>query len=69
MERRLKESEEEERERLAKERAALLEKRREKERLIKSLQRKKAIIQYVSIKKTLLLQLCKGILVFSSCKS
>lgn len=50
VERRLKESEEEERERLAREKAALLEKRREKERLIKSLQRKKAVIQYAEQK-------------------
>ncbi|VDN01843.1 unnamed protein product [Thelazia callipaeda] len=50
VERRLRESEEEERERLARERAALLGKRREKERLIKSLQRKKAIIQYAEQK-------------------
>ncbi|KAK6107642.1 pinin/SDK/memA/ protein conserved region family protein [Brugia pahangi] len=50
VERRLKESEEEERERLAREKAALLGKRREKERLIKSLQRRKAIIQYAEQK-------------------
>ncbi|EFO22869.1 hypothetical protein LOAG_05613 [Loa loa] len=50
VERRLRESEEEERERLAREKAALLGKRREKERLIKSLQRKKAIIQYAEQK-------------------
>ncbi|VDP13826.1 unnamed protein product [Onchocerca flexuosa] len=50
VERRLRESEEEERERLAREKAALLSKRREKERLIKSLQRRKAIIQYAKQK-------------------
>ncbi|VDO36156.1 unnamed protein product [Brugia timori] len=50
VERRLRESEEEERERLAREKAALLVKRREKERLIKSLQRRKAIIQYAEQK-------------------
>ncbi|CAG9536924.1 unnamed protein product [Cercopithifilaria johnstoni] len=50
VERRLRESEEEERERLAREKAALLGKRREKERLIKSLQRRKAIIQYAEQK-------------------
>ncbi|VDM08004.1 unnamed protein product [Wuchereria bancrofti] len=50
VERRLKESEEEERERLAREKAALLGKRREKERLIKALQRRKAIIQYAEQK-------------------
>lgn len=47
VERRLRATEVEEKERLAKERLELFEKRREKERLIKSLQRKKAIIQYV----------------------
>ncbi|KHN88626.1 Pinin [Toxocara canis] len=50
VERRLRATEVEEKERLAKERLDLFEKRREKERLIKSLQRKKAIIQYAEQK-------------------
>ncbi|VDK49234.1 unnamed protein product [Anisakis simplex] len=50
VERRLRATENEEKERLAKERYELFEKRREKERLIKSLQRKKAIIQYAEQK-------------------
>uniref|UniRef100_A0A915BBK5 Pinin/SDK/MemA protein domain-containing protein n=1 Tax=Parascaris univalens TaxID=6257 RepID=A0A915BBK5_PARUN len=50
VERRLRATEIEEKERLAKERLELFEKRRDKERLIKSLQRKKAIIQYAEQK-------------------
>lgn len=50
IERRLRETEMEEKERIAKERMELLEKRREKERQIKALQRKKAIIQYAEQK-------------------
>ena len=48
VERRLNETELEEKAKLNKERNDLLEKRREKERELKALQRKKAIIQYVS---------------------
>ena len=49
VERRLRETEMEEKERIAKERMELLEKRREKERQRYALQRKKAIIQYVGV--------------------
>ncbi|MFH4973492.1 hypothetical protein AB6A40_000201 [Gnathostoma spinigerum] len=50
VEKRLRDTELEEKERLAKERLALFEKRRETERRLKSLQRKKAIIQYAEQK-------------------